>query len=83
MFLHLGENTVISTENLIGIFDMDNTTVSKTTRDYLTKMQKDKKIVDVSYDIPKSFILCSKGKKNKKVYISQISSTTLLKRSEI
>lgn len=81
MFLHLGENTVISTENLIGIFDMDNTTVSKTTRDYLTKMQKDKKIVDVSYDIPKSFILCrDKETGEDVVYISPISTQTLLKR---
>ncbi len=81
MFLHLGENTVISTENLIGIFDIDNTTVSKTTRDYLTKMQKDKKIVDVSYDIPKSFILCrDKETGEDVVYISPISTQTLLKR---
>ena len=64
MFLHLGENTVISTENLVGIFDMDNTTVSKITRDYLTKMQKENKVVNVSYELPKSFILC-RDKKTK------------------
>ncbi len=81
MFLHLGENTVISTENLVGIFDMDNTTVSKTTRDYLAKMQKDKKIVDVSFDLPKSFILCRDKKTGEDVvYISPISTQTLLKR---
>ena len=81
MFLHLGENTVISTENLVGIFDMDNTTVSKTTRDYLSKMQKDKKIVDVSFDLPKSFILCrDKETGEDTVYISPISTQTLLKR---
>ena len=50
MFLHLGENTVISSSEIIGIFDMDNTTVSKATRDYLSKMQKDKKIIDVSLE---------------------------------
>lgn len=81
MFLHLGEETVITTDEIIGIFDMDNTTVSKITRDYLSSMQKNKKIIDVSYDLPKSFILC----KNKEtgediVYISPISTQTLLKR---
>ena len=81
MFLHLGENTVITTNEIIGIFDMDNTTVSKITRDYLSSMQKNKRIVDVSFDLPKSFILC----KNKEtgedtVYISPISTQTLLKR---
>ena len=81
MFLHLGENTVISTENLVGIFDMDNTTVSKITRDYLTKMQKENKIVNVSYEIPKSFILCrDKKTKEEVLYISPISTQTLIKR---
>ena len=81
MFLHLGENTVISTENLVGIFDMDNTTVSKITRDYLTKMQKENKIVNVSYELPKSFILCrDKKTKEEVLYISPISTQTLLMR---
>lgn len=81
MFLHLGENTVISTENLVGIFDMDNTTVSKITRDYLTKMQKENKVVNVSYELPKSFVLCrDKKTKEEVLYISPISTQTLLKR---
>ncbi|MGN1478766.1 MAG: extracellular matrix regulator RemB [Acutalibacteraceae bacterium] len=81
MFLHLGENTVISSSEIIGIFDMDNTTVSKATRDYLSKMQKDKKIIDVSLDLPKSFVLCKDRDLGENVvYISPISTQTLLKR---
>lgn len=81
MFLHLGENTVITTDEIIGIFDLDNTTVSKATRDYLSIMQKNKKIIDVSYDLPKSFILCQKKETGENVvYISPISTQTLLKR---
>ena len=81
MFLHLGENTVITTNEIIGIFDMDNTTVSKITRDYLSSMQKNKRIVDVSFDLPKSFILCKNKETGKDtVYISPISTQTLLKR---
>ena len=81
MFLHLGENTVISSSEIIGIFDMDNTTVSKATRDYLSKMQKDKKIIDVSFDLPKSFVLCKdRDSSENVVYISPISTQTLLKR---
>lgn len=81
MFLHLGENTVITTDEIIGIFDLDNTTVSKATRDYLSAMQKNKKIVDVSYDLPKSFVLCrDKDSGENLVYISPISTQTLLKR---
>lgn len=81
MFLHLGENTVISSSEIIGIFDMDNTTVSKATRDYLSKMQKYKKIIDVSLDLPKSFVLCKDRDSGENVvYISPISTQTLLKR---
>lgn len=29
MYLHLGQDTVITTETVIGIFDMDECTVSK------------------------------------------------------
>ena len=36
MYLHLGQDTVITTKSIIGIFDMDRCTVSKKTRDYLT-----------------------------------------------
>lgn len=40
MYLHLGQDTVITTETVIGIFDMDECTVSKKTRDYLTAAEK-------------------------------------------
>ena len=40
MYLHLGQDTVIRTGDIIGIFDLDITTVSKHTRDYLAKAEK-------------------------------------------
>ncbi len=83
MYLHLGQSTVITTKELIGIFDMDNTTVMKSTRDYLTKAEKSGEVINVSYELPKSFIVCTdKSDKSKKVYISQISPSTLLKRAK-
>lgn len=83
MYLHLGQSTVITTNDLIGIFDMDNTTVMKSTRDYLTKAEKDGDVVNVSYELPKSFVVCTdKHNKSKKVYITQISPSTLLKRAK-
>lgn len=83
MFLHLGQDTVIIDNEIIGIFDLDTTTVSKPTRDYLKTMQKSGNVVNVSYDLPKSFIItCKKKSKKKMMYISPISTATLLKRSE-
>lgn len=83
MFLHLGQDTVIIEDDIVGIFDLDTTTVSKPTRDYLKTMEKGKNVINVSYDLPKSFIITAKkNKKEKKMYISPISTATLLKRSE-
>lgn len=83
MYLHLGQTTVVTTKEIIGIFDMDNTTVMKSSRDYLTAAEKQGQVVNVSYELPKSFVVCSDKKSNaKKVYISQISPSTLLKRAK-
>ncbi|MBO5934624.1 MAG: DUF370 domain-containing protein [Clostridia bacterium] len=82
MYLHLGQSTVITTKDLIGIFDMDVTTVMKSSRDYLSKAEKNGQVVNVSYELPKSFVVCSDGNNSKKVYISQIAPSTLLKRAK-
>ena len=82
MYIHLGQETVVNENDVIGIFDIESTTVSKNTRKFLTVAEKKKRVVNVSYELPKSFIVCcDKKSKEKKVYISQISSSTLLKRS--
>lgn len=79
MYLHLGQDTVITTDSIIGIFDIDACTISKKTRDYLAAAEKNKRVVNVSYELPKSFVVCeSKGEIM--VYISQISAKTLLSR---
>ena len=81
MYLHLGMDKVITFDEIICIFDLDTTTVSKRTRDYLAKAEKAGIVENVCYDIPKSFIVCRDKNGNEKVYISQISSSTLLKRT--
>ena len=82
MYLHLGHSTVITTKDLIGIFDMDVTTVMKSSRDYLSRAEKNGEVVNVSYELPKSFVVCSDGNNSKKVYITQIAPSTLLKRAK-
>ena len=82
MYMHLGNETVIKLDDIIGIFDLESTTISKNTRTFLSKAEKNGEVITVSYELPKSFIVCSKEKRKQKVYISQISSATLQKRSE-
>ena len=61
MYIHLGQDTVVRSEDVVGIFDLENSTVSKHTRKFLNNAEK-------------------KGEKQR-VYISQLASSTLLKRS--
>lgn len=75
MYIYLGGDIAISTKNIIGIFDMDTSTVNKATRDYLSKAEKEKKVVYVNYELPKSFIVCKD-----KIYVCPLNTATLLKR---
>ncbi len=80
IYLHLGQDTVVKTSEILGIFDMDTSTVSKPTRDFLNFSEKKGNVINVSYELPKSFVICNENGKLK-VYISQISPTTLQKRA--
>ena len=81
MYLHLGQSVVVPFSSVVGIFDLDNTTSSYITRDLLSRAEKEGRVETVTQDLPKSFVLCSEGGKNK-IYLSQLSSQTLLKRGE-
>lgn len=88
MYLHLGHDTVVRTSEIIGIFDIENTSVGQITKDYLSKAHKSVEIINVSMEIPKSFVVCGNGKigktrEDKKIYITQISPATLLKRANL
>ncbi len=82
MYLHLGQDTVIQTEHIVAMFDIDACTVSKKTRDFLSSAQKNGEVVNVSYELPRSFVICRRDGKNT-VYISQLSTKTLNKRQNI
>ena len=80
MYLHLGQNEIVPDHRIIGIFDLDKCSYEKRTRDYLTRAEKEVVVLDVSGDLPKSFVVCDE-KGQTTVYISQISAHTLLKRA--
>lgn len=81
MYLHLGKNVVVTQESILAVFDLDNSSQSHLTRDYLARAEKSGRVVNVSDELPKSFVVCEEGR-GQVVYLSQLSSATLLKRSE-
>lgn len=80
MFLHLGQDTVVRTDEIIGIFDIETASVGKLTRQFLAQAEQDLRVTNVSQELPKSFIVCL-GEGGARVYISQISTATLRRRA--
>ena len=81
MYLHLGQETVVRLREVVGIFDMENATISKYTRQLLADAEKGGRVCNVTMELPKSFVVCVDRDGTETVYISQISSATLLKRA--
>ena len=80
-YLHLGGEIVVRTEDVIGIFDLDNTTASLHTRKLLTRIQKADAVVTATDDIPRSVVLCTEEGREK-VYLSLLSPAALGRRWE-
>lgn len=80
MFLHIGADVVVFLKDIVAIMDIERTTTSNTTREFLKSCEKKKCIKTVGGDIPKSFVVTVKNGKNL-IYLSPISSTTLYKRA--
>ncbi len=82
MYLHLGQSVVVPFRDVIGIFDLDNTSASHLTRRFLQQAEQEGRVVNVSDELPKSFVLCMSQEGTTGIYISQLSSATLLRRAE-
>lgn len=80
MFLHIGNDVVVRKSDIIAVFDMDNTTISRQSREFLTKAQKNGKVIDICDDLPKSYVVTNCDGESR-VYISSVSSQTIYKRS--
>ena len=48
MYLHLGKGKIVSTEDIVGIFDLDITSQSHLTRKYLTMAEKAGEVVNAN-----------------------------------
>ena len=81
-YLHIGQNVMLEDKRIIGIFDLDNTSTSKITREFLNTAEQDSVVQTACEDIPKSFVVCDHPYHRQIVYLSQLNSTTLQKRAE-
>ena len=78
MYLSIGNDMAVRVTSLIGIFDLDNTTTSKRTREFLESAEKEGQVVPCD-DLPKSFVLTAEYGLSR-VYLTSLASATLEKR---
>lgn len=81
MYLHLGKNVVVAYSEIVAVCDLDNSSHSHITRAYLAAAEKSGQVVNVCDDLPKSFVVCQKKDGSQTLYLSQLASSTLLKRA--
>ena len=82
MYLHIGQNEIVPKQRIIGIFDLDNTSTSRKTREFLNAAEEEGVVQTACEDIPKSFVVCDHPYHRQIIYISQLNSQTLLKRAQ-
>ena len=75
-YAYLGGETARSEDDILGVFDLDNTSWSHLTRAFLTRAEQEGRVVSAAEDIPRSFVLCA----DETVILTQPSPATLARR---
>lgn len=76
MYLHLGKNTVVNTSNIIAIMDLESSSLSSNTREFLKVIEEEGFVRSVTDELPKTFVICEIDGQSV-VYVTNISSKTL------
>lgn len=78
MYVYLGGDAAVEKERIVGLFEMDNTSWSYLTREFLSRAEREGRVTAAGEDIPRSFVLCT----DKKVILTQPSTAALVRRLE-
>ena len=81
MYIRIEDDAVVRGRDIVGIFDMDNTTVSRLGRNFLPSAEKNGLIINTTDDLPKSFVVTN-ARSATEVLISSVSSKILANRSK-
>lgn len=76
MYIPIGSDMAVRDQSIVGIFDLDNCSCSKKTRQFLQTAEKNGEVITVTDDLPKTFILTSEYGMNR-VYLVQFNSTVI------
>ena len=76
MYVSVGQDTVIRSRDVVSVCDIDKTSISSITRDFLKKAQEENRVIVAAGDIPVSFILLTDGS----VILSPLNTLTIKRR---
>ena len=80
MYLFLGGDTVVPEKSVVAVLDLDNTTVAKSTREFLARAQREQKVVTVAEDLPKSFCITD-DEAGERIWLLSANPATIKKRA--
>ena len=81
MYVNIGMDLAVRAQSVVGIFDLDNTSWSKWTRQFLADAQKEGSVIEATDELPKSFLVTSEyGMQN--VYLTKYNAAILVRRFE-
>ena len=78
MYLDIGKDFSVRDRSIIGIFDLDNTSTSRRTQEFLNHSEREGQVAPCD-GLPKSFILTVEYAEPK-VWLTEYSTATLEKR---
>ena len=81
MYVPIGNDMAVRERSIIGIFDLDNCSYEKKTREFLQTAERNGEIVTATDDLPKSFVLTSEYG-FQRIYLTQFNAATLERRSK-
>ena len=82
MYVRIGQTEIVPEKRIIGIFDLDKASYGRRAQEFLNRAEAESVVLDVSGDIPKSFVVCDHPYHPQIVYLSQFNTATLQKRAE-
>lgn len=83
MYLHIGNNKIIRAKDVIGIFDADTATVSKTTRAYLSEKEKKGLLTTATDEVPRAFVLYGDKKRRKYMFFAFVCKNSCKQKRKI
>ena len=82
MYLHLGSNVTVPSDDIVGIFDLDNCSSSRITLQFLKAAEEEGMVLPVGEELPKSVVVCCPEGSWQRVYLSPLNVATIVRRIE-